>query len=389
MTRFTKIGVERMKAPPKPKRILKIHTIDRGLGLALRVSYHGTKTWRVLYYVDGQPRTKHLGKYPDVSVAEAYKKARQFDPESASKKAKAGTFRDVAYDFVRTYVDVERLRTRGEIVRCLNKYVYPAWGSRRFFDIGRSDVAKLRDHVREEHGARQANVVLGIVSRLMNWYAANRSDTYASPIVKGMKYKTGSRDRILSDDELRLVWNACDGEFGDIVKLLLLTAQRRDKVGSMKWDEVKDGVWTIPSEHREKSNAGSLRLPQLALNIIEARPAVAENPYVFPGRVTGQAFNSYSQGKRELDAKLPKDMPNWTLHDLRRTARSLLARAGINEHVAERVLGHVIPGVHGTYDRHRYDAEKGHALEALASLVERIINPPKGGKVAYLADARA
>ena len=102
---------------------------------------------------------------------------------------------------------------------------------------------------------------------------------------------------------------------------------------------------------------------------------------MFAGRVHGQAFNSYSQGKAELDAKLPADMPGWTLHDLRRTARSLMSRAGITSHIAERVLGHTIKGVEGTYDRHGYDPEKAHALEALAALVERIVNPLQGRNV--------
>jgi integrase len=239
-------------------------------------------------------------------------------------------------------------------------------------------VAKLRDHIREKHGPRQANMVLAIISKLMNWYAANRSDTYASPIVRGMKYKTSTRERILSDDELRLIWNACEGSFGDIVKLLLLTAQRREKVTTMKWADVKGGVWSMPREPREKTNPGVLPLPQMALDIIEKRNKVADNPFVFPGRVKGKAFNSYSQGKTELDAKLPADMPGWTLHDLRRTARSLMSRAGITSHIAERVLGHTIKGVEGVYDRHAYDVEKAHALEKLAALVERIVNPPKG-----------
>ena len=127
------------------------------------------------------------------------------------------------------------------------------------------------------------------------------------------------------------------------------------------------------------------QLQRAAIDIIEARDQVAENPFVFPGRVKGQAFNSYSQGKAELDAKLnlstTDKLPNWTLHDLRRTARSLMSRAGITSHIAERVLGHTIKGVEGTYDRHAYDAEKAHALAALAALVGRIVNPPKGKNV--------
>jgi integrase len=210
---------------------------------------------------------------------------------------------------------------------------------------------------------------------------ANRSDTYVSPIVRGMAFKTVSRERILTDDELRALWRACDGTFGDIVKLLLLTAQQVGKVGTMRWADLKDSVWTMPREPREKANPGVLRLPPAAVAIIERRDQVADNPYVFPGRVTGQAFNSYSQGKAELDAKLPEGIPGWTLHDLRRTARSLMSRASIAPNIAERVLGHTIKGVEQVYDRHHYDAEKTHALEALAGLIERIVNPPQGDTV--------
>jgi integrase len=388
MTRFTQQGVERMKAPAKPNRIDKIHTIHRGLALALRISYSGSKVWRVLYYVNGKPRKATLGSFPKVSVAQAYKLARKFEPDTAEKKAKAGSFRDVAQDFITNYVDDEKLRSKDEIVRCLNKYVYPQWGARRFLEIGRGDVMKLRDHVGKVHGKRQANMVLAIISKLMNWYAL-RSNDYLSPMVRGMKYKTEARKRVLDDAELRQVWYACEGTFGDIVKLLLLTAQRREKVGTMQWSDIKDGVWHIPREAGEKSHAGALKLPRMALDILEAREQVAGNDYVFAGRVHGQPFNSYSDGKTELDAKLAKDMPNWTLHDLRRTARSLMARAGVLSEIAERTLGHTIKGVEGVYDRHDYAPEKAHALEALATQVERIVNPPEGGKVSYLADARA
>ena len=131
MTRFTQQGVTRMKAPPKPQRRDIIHTLDGGgRALALRVSYSGSKTWRVLYYVNGKPRTETLDKFPKMSVKAAYEAARKFEPESAEKKAKAGTFRDVAQDFITNYVEVERLRSQAEIVRCLTKYAYPQWGSR-------------------------------------------------------------------------------------------------------------------------------------------------------------------------------------------------------------------------------------------------------------------
>src|SRR6266436_5501330 len=133
----------------------------------------------------------------------------------------------------------------------------------------------------------------------------------------------------------------------------------------MKWEDVLDhGVWKIPASTREKGTAGSLQLPGLALEIIRSQPAISQNPYVFAGRGKGP-FNSWSQRKDELDAKLG-DMPPWVVHDVRRTARSLMSRVGVKREVAERVLGHAIPGVEGVYDRHHYDEQKGAALLAIA-----------------------
>jgi len=209
-----------------------------------------------------------------------------------------------------------------------------------------------------------------------------------------------SASRLLADEEIRAVVNAAKeaATFGTIVQVLLLTAQRREKVATMKWTDIVDGEWRIASEPREKSKPGSLKLPQAVLEIIEAQPRVMDNPYVFAGSRQGQrkgkatecqaprspqppAFNSFSQRKEELDKKLPT-MERWVLHDLRRTARSLMARAGVRPEIAERVLGHAIPGVEGVYDRHHYGEEKARALEQLAGLVAGIVDPPQSNVVA-------
>ncbi len=129
--------------------------------------------------------------------------------------------------------------------------------------------------------------------------------------------------------------------------------------------------WHIPVEDREKVNAGSLKLPRLALEIMAALPRVEGNPFVFLGRGK-KGFNSFSDGKEDLHKVAP--MPPWVIHDLRRTAKSLMARAGVRPDISERTLGHVIKGVEGTYDRYGYLDEKGKALEALAALVERILS---------------
>ena len=358
-------------------------------GLMLFTSYGGAKTWRVLYYVNGKPRSKKLGRFPDMSVKKAREAARTFldDPQAALARSKVGTFQEVAGDFIKRHVEKKGLRSKPEIERCLNKYIYPRWKDRPFLEIKRHDVADLLDHIEDDHGPRQADMVLAIISKLTRWYQA-RSDDYVSPVVPGMRRTDAAerkRKRILSDEELKAMWEECGdmGTFGSLVKVTLLTAQRRGKVMTMKWGDVVDGEWRIPSEPREKSHAGTLKLPQTVLGIIETRPRVAENPYVFPGRGK-KHLNAWSQRKAELDKKLPNKMAHWTLHDLRRTARSLMSRAGVRPDIAERVLGHAIPGVEGVYDRHSYADEKAEALNRLASLVETIINPPSDNVVPLL-----
>ena len=186
--------------------------------------------------------------------------------------------------------------------------------------------------------------------------------------------KDHARTRILSDDEIRAVWTAyAPGHiYGDLLKLALLTGQRQDKVASMRWEDISiDGTWHVPNGTREKGAGGVMVLPSVALDIIKARPRFASNPYVFAGR--DFYIKGFAKLKRALDAKVP--IPPWQFHDLRRTARSLISRAGVRPDIAERVLGHAIRGVERVYDRHSYRDEKAHALNALAGLIESIVNP--------------
>jgi hypothetical protein len=326
-----------------------------------------------------------LGSSDVLTIEEARDKAR-----TAIKRIKAGlppfespptkpdSFEAVAGNWIKRHVVAKGLRTRDEIERVLRVYVLPHWHDRDFESLRRSDVTRLLDHVEDNHGRRQADVVLSVVRAIGNWYAS-RNDDYTTPFVRGMTRTdpgAGMRARVLDDAELRALWKATEsGAFGALVRTLLLTAQRLGKVQTMKTDAIDaDGVWTIPSAPREKGTAGSLKLPTLALDIINAQLKFASNPFVFAGRGGGH-INDMAAAKAALDAKLPP-MPPWVLHDLRRSARSLLSRADVRPDIAERVLGHAIKGVEGVYDRHPYFSEKADALQRLANLVETIVNPP-------------
>jgi integrase len=355
-------------------------------GHYLRITPAGTKSYvAVARNPQGKQVWTTIGAADVMSITTARDQAR-----AAILRIRAGlpvllskpeTFKDVAENYLKRHVIANGLRSQDEIERCLGKYIYPHWQGREFNSLKRSDIARLLDDVQDKHGPRQADYVLAIVRGISNWFAS-RHDDYASPFTRGMRRtdpKTRKRARILDDDELRVIWRQAEanGTFGDIVRLLLLTGQRREKIAAMKWADVTlDGEWHIPAENREKGTGGSLVLPEPALQIIRVRPRLVDNSHVFPGRGAGY-FRGFSPCKRSFDAKLPV-MPAWVLHDLRRTARSLMSRAGVRPDIAERVLGHAISGVEGVYDRHSYRAEKADALGRLAGLIHTIIHSPVG-----------
>ena len=149
------------------------------------------------------------------------------------------------------------------------------------------------------------------------------------------------------------------------------------------WEDIGiDGEWRIQAADREKGTAGALVLPEIALGIIKAQPRFASNPYVLAGRDGGH-ISGQSKRKAQFDAKVP--IAPWVFHDLRRTARSLMSRAGVRPDVAERVMGHAIAGVEGIYDRHSYRNEKADALRRVAGLIETIINPSVGNVLPLVA----
>ena len=165
----------------------------------------------------------------------------------------------------------------------------------------------LLDDIELENGPRQATYCLQVFSSLANWYAA-RDDNYRSPLVKGMRRGSPTkRDRTLNDDELRAVWTVAEtnGTFGALVRLALLTAQRQDKLASMKWEDVKDGVWTIATEDREKGNAGVLVLPEAAVAILDSATSYSQSEgYVFPAARGAGYVSGWSKMKRAFDAKV-------------------------------------------------------------------------------------
>ena len=232
-------------------------------GHYVRVAPSGRKTFMVVTRDDGGKQVwQAIGTADEITIEKAREKARQSLKSIRFTIGGPQTFKDVAEAWLVRHVKAKGLRSRVEIERQLRSNIFPVWASKDFASIKRSEVAKLLDAIEERNSPRQADYVLAIVRAICRWYAA-RNDDYVIPIAPGMRRtdpKARERKRILSDDEIRRLWRI-ESPFADFCRLALLTAQRRDKVASMCWQDVNvDGVWTIPTEAREKGNAGELVL---------------------------------------------------------------------------------------------------------------------------------
>jgi integrase len=390
--------------------------------LVLRVSYGGARTFRVRYRDrNGKSRTHKLGRWDakTFNVEAAHKAARKFDPERDLKQVSTdGMSEDQAWwatatvaDVIKKYIAevVVNFRTRYETDRCFNRYIIPALGRKVFIDLKKSDAGQIRRNMRRTNGARQADIVFALLRSVMMWVEDEEIlDNYESPLRYRPKrrgknrQRNGGRDRVLDDDELRMVWHAATqmgGHYGALVRLLLLTAQRRQCLVTAKWSEIVGDTWYIREEPGEAKGTGQvLQLPPLALAILKSLPRIKDNPYVFGVEHNDEhkPFNSFSQRKTELEKLMPHKIPRWTLHDLRRTARTRLEDIGIDMQTGEVVLGHALPGVKRTYIRSQFKEKRADALLRLSQHIANVVGlppyqgtPRKASNVVPLSTRRA
>jgi integrase len=384
--KLTEAFVEKTKAATDAERTIFWDTEIRGFGLV--VTSAGHRSFVVQYRVGR--RSRRMSFKSGLSLADARREAKAAlgavakdrDPLAERRKIEAtaeGTLRIIA----ETYLAREKksLRSIGQRRAVLERVVYPRLGARQINEITRTDIVRLLDKVEDGSGPVAADMTLAIVRRLFTWYAS-RSDTFCSPIVRGMsrsKPRERRRKRVLSDDELRSVWKAAESSqnaFGFLLRFLLITATRRNEAARMRRSEIVDISWTIPAERHKSKENFLLPLSMTARAFLNEVPIIGhrnDGPvFTTDGKVPIAGFSKF---KKTFDKRCP--IAPWRMHDLRRTARSLMSRAGVSPDHAERATGHVIPGIRGTYDLFEYFDEKLAALEALALQIERILQPPE------------
>lgn len=363
-----------------------------GGGFGIRVTPRGVKSWIWMYRHHGKARRMTLGTYPVVGLADArlkLAKARKLlergeDPGATlvmerRAEREAETVKELVDEYLEKWAR-PRKRSAYEDERILYKDVVPRWGRRKAKDIRRRDVITLLDSVVERGAPVQANRTLITIRRVYNW-AITRDIVGANPCLGLQKPSAEKqRDRVLSADEVAALWCGLDrAGMSDTTRLALrfqlTTAQRKGEVINAEWTEIDldEGVWTIPSEKVKNRRTHRVPLSSLALKLLEEiKTNASGSPWLFPSPRGNGPISPPSVDHAVRDNRDVMGVYDVTPHDLRRTAASHMTSMGIIRLTVSKILNHADSGVTAIYDRHSYDPEKRHALEAWGRRLEEI-----------------
>jgi integrase len=414
---LTDLKIKNLALPDKRREVPD----GRITGLYLVVQPSGVKSWCVRYRANGLPRKLTVGPYPAVDLATARKRAQEAlgdvaggkDPAAAKQASKARARAErtdddkrverVAEAFIKRHVKLSGKVGAGwgaEIERLFKIEILPRIGAKRVGDVTKNDILAILDAIVDRGSPITANRTLAVLKKFFNWAADARGLIVVSPC-KGIEAPAAetSRDRVLSDDEIRAAWAAFDSAkwpFGPIGKLLLLTGARRSEIAEMTWGEIDLAAktLTLPGSRTKNGEPHEIPLSGAAIEIIEALPRIeGKAGFVFStnGQTAVSGFTkararfekamlealrkaAIERGKDPEKVEAPKP---WTLHDLRRTCASGMAELGIAPHVIEAILNHkngTIKGVAKVYNRYSYSAEKRAALEAWGRYLDKLIS---------------
>lgn len=410
---LTPLAIEKIEPAPTRREIPDAGM--PGLRLVVQAKPSGSKSWCVRYRYGGRPRKLTLGAYPRVDLVKARQRAKDAleaiergeDPAANKRALKAlqqepatdedsfgplvqrwlhtdivprtRRWRDVAGLFG-LLVDREHSKPSKPAFRTVPGGIVARWAERPVDAIRRRDVIAVIDECRLRGTGIVANRVLSALGRFFAWCCAR--DILAASPTNGLRKPVAeaARERVLTDAELVAIWLATANRspFGDLVRLLILTGQRRAEVAGMSWPEIDlvACTWTLPGPRTKNGRPHVVPLSAPAVDLLEDAPRYEGGDFLFGlGGETG--YSGFSRSKARLDAKIKKstggELAKWTLHDLRRTVATRMADLGVMPHVIEAVLNHVSgskAGVAGTYNRSLYEPEKRKALEIWAKHVE-------------------
>jgi integrase len=363
----------------------------------------GDPVYVIKYRVFGRQRFVTIGRHgspwtPDKARREAKRLlglvADGKDPQAEKIEARAkaaDTLGSVADDYLKHAKKKQKPRSYAETERHLLTNWKPLH-SVSVFHLRRRQVAARLSEIETERGRVTAARARAALSAMFNWAIREGFEIAANPVFGTNRApEPKSRERVLADSELAEIWRACrDDDYGRIIKLLMLTGQRRNEVGGMRWVEIDGDTWTIPGTRTKNHREQFVPLPDFALALIDASPRRTNCNYVFgdgPRRKGDdhRGFSGWSKAKAALDERIVKMRRkrakfDWRLHDLRRTAATVMAeRLGVLPHIVEVILNHMDghrAGVAGVYNRAKYEAQVRKALQGWAEHVETITSAP-------------
>jgi integrase len=361
---------------------------DTTPGLSLRVTANDVRTWTV-FYRDKNARQKRLtlGRFPAVSLADARELAREAqlkvakgrDPVIEKRTARGVlTFGELAHRYLEDYAKPNK-RSWAEDDRQLESSLLPKWRNRPAGELASEDLLAVLNAKVRAGAPVAANRLRALVSRIYTFGAEQRLVAPTANPVIGVKKPTKetTRDRVLSEDEIRRLWDACETQNSHVCawfRLRLVTAQRGGELLQMRWQDLdrKSHFWTIPAEFVKNAHGHRVYLNTTARKLLEGVPGANDAVWVFPKSIMGDykhvgrrlAQRTRANIVAELKATgKARDKTDIRGHDLRRTAATLMASGGVPRFVISRILNHSEEkDITSVYDRYGYDAEKKAAM---------------------------
>lgn len=383
----------------KPTAGAQIEIADSTVpGLRVRVGASGAITFIIRKRVNGKPKNMTIGRYgPRFGLSDARKAARVALSDIEAGKDPGARLvarrRDKpAQETIRalwpTYkASKANLRSIGEVERIFDRYVLPALGDRLAEAVTRADISKVVDDIATTAPV-MARAVHAQLSAFYTWAMPRLDRLPMNPCRDaGRPAKPKARDRVLSDDELRALWQEAALQplpWGPAVQLLILTGQRRSEVFEAEWSEfdLVASEWLIPAARAKNGTGHLVPLSTAAVAVLKMIPMMDGSARVFPaaGNVDAGASGIskvVDRYRAAIDTALQRDRgERWTLHDIRRTVATGLQRLGVRIEVTEAILNHVSGskgGIAGVYQRHDWKAEKRSALDAWSVELQRVV----------------
>ena len=356
-------------------------------GFGIRIRVGGSRTWIYQYKIGNQNRRVTLGSLAALTPACARDTAAEMhamvrlgrDPAGEKTEGRARAA-ETMIAVVQSYLTYQsghlRPRSYRELERHLLRYCKPLHGLQLHKIDRRTAAARIAD-LAAFSGAATANRVRASLSALFAW-AMRQGLLDANPVTGTNRQPEQSRTRVLSDDELRIIWNALGSDdYSAIIRLLILTGQRRDEIGSLCWSEVTDDQIILPPQRTKNARGHRIPIVPAVRAILDSRER--KGTFVF-GRHSAKPFSGWGVSKAGLDRRIRAAghrLEPWRLHDLRRSlSTGMHEQLGIPPHIVEGILNHVSghkSGVAGVYNRASYERESRIALTRWADHVLAVV----------------